>query len=62
MGYYVVKFLLDTTKLQEDNTTCGQVLNLRELAVKYSYLIIMQSNTNFIGKIIIINRSQLYPH
>ena len=45
--YYAVKFLSNKVTLKGDNNKHGRIFKSGELAVKYVYLIIMKSNTNW---------------
>ena len=44
MGYYVIKFLSESYKLQEDTTYSGKISTSGELYVKYQYVHYMQYN------------------
>ena len=44
MGYYVINYLSETYKLQEDQTKYGQVSKSDKLVVKYEYLSLMKKN------------------
>ena len=46
MGYYVVKFISNTTKLQKDNTTVGQVFKVSKLVAKAEDLISIKPKTS----------------
>ena len=50
MGYYVINYLSETYKLQEDQIKYGQVSKSDKLVVKYEYLSLMKSKTHWYWK------------
>ena len=46
-GFYVIQFLSDAYKLQNNITIDGQVISAGELFVKAQYICSMQENTNW---------------
>ena len=47
MGYYVINFVSEAYKLQDEITCDGQIFPAGELLVKAQYLSCMQENTNW---------------
>ena len=47
MGYYVLKFILNTLKLKEDKTKFSKVFKGCELAATYSNIRSIKSKTNW---------------
>ena len=48
MGYYVVKYVSDAFKLQEDITTYGQVSNAGEMLFISEYLSIIKAKKKYL--------------
>ena len=68
-GFYVVQFISEAYRLQNNTTIDGQVISAGELVLKSQYLCSMQENTNWYWKqqplqqnIIVPTHTILHPH
>ena len=60
-GLYIIQFLSDAYKLQNDITIDGQVISAGELFVKAQYICSMQENTNWYWRLQPLQQTITFP-